>query len=45
MAGLLLIGLICDLLVRPVDAKYHSPEIPDTSTMRVFIPTPERSRG
>ena len=45
MAGLLLIGLICDLLVRPVDARYHSPEIPDTSTMRVFTPTPERSRG
>jgi len=45
MAGLLLIGLICDLLVRPVDAKYHAPEIPDTSTMRVFTPSPERSRG
>jgi MFS family permease len=45
MAGLLLVGLICDLMVRPVDQRFHSPEIPDTSTMRVFTQTPERSRG
>jgi MFS family permease len=45
MAGLLLVGLICDLMVKPVDARYHSPEIPDTSTMRVFTSTPERSHG
>jgi MFS family permease len=46
MAGLLLVALICDLLVRPVDSRFHSPDIPDTSTMRVFsTPTPERTRG
>jgi MFS family permease len=45
MAGLLLVGLICDLMVRPVDQRFHSPEIPDTSTMRVFTQTPERTRG
>jgi MFS family permease len=45
MAGLLLIGLICDLMVKPVDARFHSPEIPETSTMRVFTSTPERSHG
>ena len=26
MAGVLLIGLVCNLLVRPVDAKFHHPE-------------------
>ena len=45
MVGLLLIVLICDLMVRKVYEKYHSPEIPDTSTMRVFTPAPERTRG
>jgi len=45
MAGLLLVGLICDLMVRPVDSRYHSPDIPDTSTMRVFTATPENTRG
>ena len=28
MAGLLMIGLIANLLVRPVDPKYHRPSIP-----------------
>jgi MFS family permease len=28
MAGLLLVGLVCDLLVRPVDAKHAAPELP-----------------
>ncbi|MBK5188416.1 MAG: OFA family MFS transporter [Gemmatimonadaceae bacterium] len=41
MAGLLLIGLICDLLVRPVDPRYHAQEIPLTDTM----PIPTATRG
>ncbi|MEO8879493.1 MAG: OFA family MFS transporter [Gemmatimonadaceae bacterium] len=35
MAGLLLVGLICDLMVRPVDVKYHELESPVTGTMSV----------
>jgi MFS family permease len=45
MAGLLLLGLICDLMVRPVDAKYHDPESPVTGTMPTATRTPETSRG
>lgn len=30
MAGLLIIGLIANLLVRPVDSKYHTSESPKT---------------
>ena len=26
MAGLLLVGLVCNLLVRPVDTRFHHPE-------------------
>jgi hypothetical protein len=28
MAGLLLVGFTCNLLVRPVDAKHHVPQTP-----------------
>jgi MFS family permease len=29
MAGLLLVGLVCNLLVRPVDARHHAPARPE----------------
>ena len=29
MAGFLLIGLCCNLLVRPVDPQFHHPESPN----------------
>jgi hypothetical protein len=29
MAGLLLVGLACNLLVRPVDAKHHVSRTPE----------------
>ncbi|HLB10256.1 MAG TPA: OFA family MFS transporter [Gemmatimonadaceae bacterium] len=45
MAGLLVVGLICDLLVRPVDAKYHDRESPVTGMMPTATPTPEATRG
>jgi MFS family permease len=45
MAGLLLIGLICNLLVRPVDPKYYDVEIPDTATMRTPLPGGVRAHG
>ncbi|HEV7704242.1 MAG TPA: OFA family MFS transporter [Gemmatimonadaceae bacterium] len=45
MAGLLVIGALCDLMVKPVDAKYHDADSPVTGMMPVQPPTPERSRG
>ena len=45
MAGLLVVGLICDLLVRPVDAKYHDRESPVTGMMPTATPSPEATRG
>ena len=45
MAGLLIVGLLCDLMVRPVDAKYHDAEEGSMSTTKSATPTPERTRG
>jgi MFS family permease len=45
MAGLLVVGLICDLMVRPVDAKYHELESPVTGMMPTDTRTPEATRG
>ncbi len=45
MAGLLVVGLICDLMVRPVDAKYHDPDSPVTGMMPTATRTPEATRG
>ena len=45
MAGLLVVGLICDLVVRPVDAKYHDRESPVTGIMPTATQTPEPTRG
>ncbi|MEP7087432.1 MAG: OFA family MFS transporter [Gemmatimonadota bacterium] len=45
MAGLLLVGLVCDLLVRPVDAKYHDLDGPVTGTRATPTLTTEPTRG
>ncbi|MBA2684436.1 MAG: OFA family MFS transporter [Gemmatimonadaceae bacterium] len=45
MAALLLVGLVCDLLVRPVDAKYHDLDGPVTGTMATPTLTTEPTRG
>ena len=45
MAGLLVIGAICDLMVKPVDARFHDVDSPVTGMMPTQTPTPERSRG
>ncbi len=43
MAGLLVVGLICDLMVRSVDTKYHDVESPVTGMMPVPPQTQERT--
>ena len=45
MAGLLVIGAICDLMVKPVAARYHDADSPVTGMMPVQPATPEKSRG
>lgn len=45
MAGLLVVGLICDLIVRPVDSKHHDLESPVTGMMPTPSSRPERARG
>lgn len=45
MAALLLIGLICDLMVRPVDARFHDAESPVGGKIPTSTPMKEPSRG
>jgi MFS family permease len=45
MAGLLLIGAICDLLVKPVDARHHDADSAVTGMIPIQTPTMEQSRG
>ena len=45
MAGLLVVGLICDLMVKPVDAKYHDIDSPVTGMMATPTAKLERTRG
>ena len=45
MAGLLVVGLICDLMVKPVDSKYHDADSPITGVMPTQFPKTEKARG
>ena len=45
MAGLLVIGLLCDLMVKPVDAKWHDAESPVTGMMPMQFPKTEKAHG
>ena len=45
MAGLLVVGLICDLMVKPVDAKWHDAESPVTGMMPMQFPKTEKAHG
>ena len=45
MAGLLVVGLICDLMVKPVDAKWHDAESPVTGKTPTQFSKAEKARG
>jgi hypothetical protein len=45
MAGLLLIGAVCYLMVKPVDAKYHDADGPVTGMMPAGAPRTGGTRG
>jgi len=45
MAGLLVVGLICDLMVKPVNSKYHDADSPVTGMMPTQTLKTEGARG
>jgi MFS family permease len=45
MASLLVVGLICDLMVKPVDSKYYDADSPVTGMMPTQFPKTEKARG